>query len=132
MWLERRVVNCEVRVSRASVEAVDGGVSGIATWRVAVWLMRESVLYWYSLMWCCVRGSLKVNLRVVCGVCEGYKDSNRFHPALHVVSKFNFNFNMEMPRAYYPTPSKWSADCGKGAQHPQSSLRYSFMVYLTG
>jgi hypothetical protein len=26
MWLERRVVNCQARVSRASVEAVDEGV----------------------------------------------------------------------------------------------------------
>jgi hypothetical protein len=37
MWLERRVVNCEARGYRASVEAVDKGVLSNATWRVAVW-----------------------------------------------------------------------------------------------
>jgi hypothetical protein len=36
-------VNCEVRVSRALVEAVDEGVLRIAAWRVAVWLMRTGV-----------------------------------------------------------------------------------------
>jgi hypothetical protein len=44
MWLERRVVNCEERVSRASVEAVGEGVLKIVPWRVAVWLMREGVM----------------------------------------------------------------------------------------
>jgi hypothetical protein len=31
----------------------------------------SGVLSWYSRMWSYVRGSLNVNLRVVCGVCEG-------------------------------------------------------------
>jgi hypothetical protein len=36
MWFERRVVNCEARVSRSSVEAVDEGVLSMAAWREAV------------------------------------------------------------------------------------------------
>jgi hypothetical protein len=56
MWLERRVVNCEAGVSRASVEAEDEGVLNIAAWKVAIWLMREGVMYWYSFMWFCVGG----------------------------------------------------------------------------
>jgi hypothetical protein len=71
MWLERRAVNCEARVSRASVETVDEGVLRIPPWRVAVWWVRSGVLSWYSRMWSHVRGSLKVNLRVVCSVWEG-------------------------------------------------------------
>jgi hypothetical protein len=43
MWLERRVVNCEARVYRSSVEAVDGGVLKMAACREAVWLMRSGV-----------------------------------------------------------------------------------------
>jgi hypothetical protein len=69
MRLERRVVNCEARVSRSSVEAVDEGVLSIAAWRVAVKLMRAGVMFWYSLAWFCVRESFKVNPRVECGVC---------------------------------------------------------------
>jgi hypothetical protein len=39
------VVNCDARVSRVSGEAVDSGVSSMAAWREAVWLMREGVLF---------------------------------------------------------------------------------------
>jgi hypothetical protein len=49
-WLERRVVNCEARESRSSVEAVDEGVLKMAACREAVWLMRSGVLCWYLCM----------------------------------------------------------------------------------
>jgi hypothetical protein len=45
IWWERSVVTCEARVSRVLGEAVDGGVLGMAAWRVAVWLIREGVLF---------------------------------------------------------------------------------------
>jgi hypothetical protein len=60
MWLERRVVNCEARVFRSSVEAVDGGVLRMAACREAFWLIRSGVLFWYAFMWCCVRGGERV------------------------------------------------------------------------
>jgi hypothetical protein len=46
MWFERRVVNCEARVSKSSVEDVDEGVSSVMAWRDAVWLMGSDVLAW--------------------------------------------------------------------------------------
>jgi hypothetical protein len=71
MLLEKRVVSCEARVSRSCVEDVDEGVSSMAAWREAAWLMRSGVLACYSLMCCCARGSLKLFSRVECGLCEG-------------------------------------------------------------
>jgi hypothetical protein len=44
LWFERRVVNCEARRSRSSVEAVDEGVLSMAAWREAVWMIRSDVL----------------------------------------------------------------------------------------
>jgi hypothetical protein len=71
MCCERRVVNCEVRVSRSSVEAADDGVLSMVAWSEAVWLMRSCVLALYSLMCRCERGALKLHLRVECGLREG-------------------------------------------------------------
>jgi hypothetical protein len=64
MWFERSVVNWEARVSKSSVEAVAGDVLRIAACTAAVWLMRSRVLVGQSLMCLCVRGSLKLYLRV--------------------------------------------------------------------
>jgi hypothetical protein len=36
MWLEKRVVNSEARVSRSSVEAVAEGMLGLVGWREVV------------------------------------------------------------------------------------------------
>jgi hypothetical protein len=74
MWLERRVVNCEARVFRSSVEAVEGGVLRMAVCKEAVWLMRSGVLCWYACMRCCVRGSVNVYLRVECGLWDSVSD----------------------------------------------------------
>jgi hypothetical protein len=49
---------------------MDEGVLIMAAWREAIWFMRSGVLFWYSSMWCCVRGSLKLYLRVECGLCK--------------------------------------------------------------
>jgi hypothetical protein len=46
MWFERRIVNCEDRVSRSFDEAVGDCVLSMAAWREAVWLMRSGVLVW--------------------------------------------------------------------------------------
>jgi hypothetical protein len=46
IWRESSVVNFEARVSRASGEAVEGGVLIISAWREAVWVINEGVLFW--------------------------------------------------------------------------------------
>jgi hypothetical protein len=71
MWFEKRERNCEARLSRSSVEAVDEVVLSMAAWREVVWLMRSGVLVWYSLMCCCERGKWKLYLRVEYGVRVG-------------------------------------------------------------
>jgi hypothetical protein len=49
-WLERRVVNCEARVRRSSMETVDDGVLTMPACREAVKFMRSGLLCWYSFM----------------------------------------------------------------------------------
>ena len=72
MWLESREVNYEAnKVSRSSVEAVDGGVLRMAACRETVWWMRSGMLCRYVCIWGCVRNSVNEYSQVKCGLWEG-------------------------------------------------------------